>query len=137
MQKKALRTITLSNFNEHTGPLFLNEKILPLDQIILQAKLVFMHSIKYKYCPKSYDNVFVPVNHDDMVYNLRYPNDFDVPRARIELFKKMPLYTLPTEWNNCHDLRFYQNLTTFKITLSENLFKSLAEAIGWPGEPVL
>jgi hypothetical protein len=72
-----------------------------------------------------------------MVYNLRYPNDFDVPRARIELFKKMPLYTLPTEWNNCHDLRFYQNLTTFKITLSENLFKSLAEAIGWPGEPVL
>jgi hypothetical protein len=38
-------------------------------------------------------------------YDLRYPNDFVVPRARIELFKKIPAYTLPTEWNNCEDLQ--------------------------------
>jgi hypothetical protein len=134
MQKKAIRIITFSKCNEHTGPLFLLEKILPFDLIVQQAKLLFMHSVKYNYCPKSYDNVFVPVNHDNYVYDLRYPNDFEVPRARIELFKKIPLYTLPTEWNNSLDLRFYQNLATFKIILSETLFRTLAEADGLPGE---
>jgi hypothetical protein len=134
MQKKAIRIITSSKRNEHSGPLFFSEKILPFDSIIQQAKLLFMHSIKYNHCPKSYENVFVPVNHDNYVYDLRYPNDFEVPRARIELFKKIPLYTLPTEWNNSHDLRFYQNFATFKITLSETLFRTLAEANGLTGE---
>jgi hypothetical protein len=93
MQKKAIRTITQSKYNDHTAALFYDEKILPLDYVILQAKLIFMHSIKYKYCPHSFNDVFTYNNVEDFVYELRYPNEFIVPRARIELFKKIPLYT--------------------------------------------
>jgi hypothetical protein len=137
MQKKAIRTITQSKYNDHTAALFYDEKILPLDYVILQAKLIFMHSIKYKYCPHSFNDVFTYNNVEDFVYELRYPNEFIVPRARIELFKKIPLYTfffLPEEWNNCHDLRFYQNTATFKIVFFETMFKIFAEKSNLIGE---
>jgi hypothetical protein len=126
MQKKALRIITYSRYNDHTVPLFVNEKILPLEYIIIQAKLKFMHSMKFKYGPKSFNEVFVLNNVDDLTYDLRYPNEFDVPFARIELFKRIPLYALPIEWNSCEDLCFYQNVTTFNIVLFETLIRLFA-----------
>jgi hypothetical protein len=127
IQKKALRIICGENFHAHTAPLFLDNCILPLDLIIVQAKLLFMHSVKYEYCPKSFLNVFVRNNnYENPVYETRYPNEFITPRARIEMFKKIPLYSLPDEWNNCGDLRFYVNPTTFRITLTETLFKKFA-----------
>jgi hypothetical protein len=49
-----------------------------------------------------------------------------IPRARIEMFKKMPIYTLPLEWNNSGDLQFYQNTATFKIILKETLLQKFA-----------
>jgi hypothetical protein len=51
MQKKALRSITLSKYNEHTALLFFNEKILPLEYIIQKSMLLFIHAVKYGYCP--------------------------------------------------------------------------------------
>jgi hypothetical protein len=84
-----------------------------------------VHSIKYEYCPRSFLNMFIRNNVENANYDLRYPNDFVVPRARIELFKKIPAYTLPTEWNNCEDLRFYSNPTTVNITLCEKLYSKL------------
>jgi hypothetical protein len=72
-----------------------------------------MHSIKFNYCPKSFRDVFVKIYHDNLAYELRYPNDFEVPRARIEFFKRIPIYALTVEWNNCEELRFYQNLLNF------------------------
>jgi hypothetical protein len=112
MQKKAIRAITLSKYNDHTAPLFYAEGILPLEYVIQKSKLLLMHTIKYGYCPHSFTDVFTLNNVDDLAYDLRYPNDFIVPRARIDLFKRIPMYTLPVEWNNCHDLRFYQNVAT-------------------------
>jgi hypothetical protein len=112
------------------------QKILPFFYLIKQAKLMFMHSVKYEYCPKSYRDVFSRVNVDDLAYNLHYPNNFEIPRPRIELFKRMPIYTgtLPQEWNDCEELRFYQNPLTFKITLVETLFRMLAEEHNLTGE---
>jgi hypothetical protein len=49
IQKKALRIICGENFHAHTAPLFLANRILPLELIIVQAKLLFMHSVKYEY----------------------------------------------------------------------------------------
>jgi hypothetical protein len=108
------------------SPPFIQNHVLTLDLIITQAKLIFMHSVKYDYSPKSFINVFVKVDNDNAIHDLRYPNDFVVPRARIELFKKVPLYSLPYEWNNCGDLRFYRNTTTFKIALCDTLFCNYA-----------
>jgi hypothetical protein len=126
LQKKAVRIVFGAPFHEHTAPLFFASRILPLDMIIVQAKLLFMHSIKYEYCPKSFYDVFTRNNIVNPVYELRYPIEFVIPFARTELFKKVPLYSLPDEWNNCGDLRFYVNPTTFKIILNETLFNKLA-----------
>jgi hypothetical protein len=85
-----------------------------------------MHSVKFNYCPKSFIDVFVENRAEDRNYDLRNMHDFLVPRARIEHFKRIPIYTLPDEWNNCGDLQFYSNVTTFKITMYETLFREYA-----------
>jgi hypothetical protein len=125
-QKKAVRIISDVSYNEHTVPLFISHAILRLDYLIIQARLIFMHSVKFQYCPKSFRTVFVLNPPDEQHYDLRNVNDFDMPRARIEMFKKIPIYTLPSEWNNSGDLRFYQNSTTFRITLKETLLRKFA-----------
>ena len=51
LQKKAIRTITKSRYNDHVGPLFAMLKILPLDLLITQTKGLLVHSILYKYSP--------------------------------------------------------------------------------------
>jgi hypothetical protein len=125
-QKKAIRIISDAPYNEHTAPLFVSHEILRLDYLIIQSRLMFMHAIKYQYCPKSFRNVFTVNPADNLPYDLRNANDFAMPRARIEMFKKIPIYTLPLEWNNSGDLQFYQNMTTFKITLKETLLSKFA-----------
>jgi hypothetical protein len=44
-----------------------------------------------------------------------------LPKPRIEFFKKIPLYSLPSAWNDAGDIRFLQNRLTFKIALKEKL----------------
>jgi hypothetical protein len=48
IQKKAIRIITKSAFNDHTA-LFIQHNILPFEKLIEQAKLLFMHGIEYNY----------------------------------------------------------------------------------------
>jgi hypothetical protein len=100
MQKKAIRIVSGANYNDHTAEHFLNLHILPLNLIIKQAKLLFMHSIKYGYCPISYHDVFNRVIADNMAYELRYPNEFNVPRARIEFKKKYLCFHSPLNGTN-------------------------------------
>jgi hypothetical protein len=90
---------------------------MTLDMIIKYSKLKFMHAVKFNYCPKSFIDTFTLIDNDNRHYELRNPQEFEMPRARIESFKKIPIYSLTEEWNNCGDLRFYQNPATFIITL--------------------
>jgi hypothetical protein len=59
--------------------------------------------------------------------NLRNINDFTLPNPRLELFKKFPIYSLPLEWNNCGVLSLYENKTTFKFALKDQLFEEIQE----------
>ncbi len=51
VQKKAIRLISKSRYNAHTGPLFKQHNILSHDKIILQSKLHLMHAVEYNYAP--------------------------------------------------------------------------------------
>jgi hypothetical protein len=51
LQRKAIRIITKSAYNQHTAPLFLSARILPFDKTILLDKLLFMNSVAYGYAP--------------------------------------------------------------------------------------
>jgi hypothetical protein len=58
VQKKAIRHISKSNYNAHTGPLFKNLHILPYVKIFVQFKPHFMHTIEYGYAPKTFGDIW-------------------------------------------------------------------------------
>ena len=125
LQKKAIRIITKSKNDEHTAPLFVSTKILPFDKLILQRKLLFMHSIHNNYAPKSFSDIFIKNNTREIVYELRNSDAYKVPAAQIELFKKFPIYSFPVAWNEVGILGYYNNKITFEIALKEHLFSLL------------
>jgi hypothetical protein len=85
-----------------------------------------MHSIAYNYAHSSFSDTWSTNNNRDNDYNLRNNDLFTLPPFRIELFKKFPLYSLPSPWNELPDsLRYQHNRTTFKIALVDHLFISL------------
>jgi hypothetical protein len=47
--KKAIRVITVSSTFAHTDKLFIENRILPFEKIISMNRLLFMHTIAYKY----------------------------------------------------------------------------------------
>ena len=56
LQKKAIRTITKSKSREHTEPLFRQLRILPYDKIVQMSKLNFMHAVRYRYSPHTFQS---------------------------------------------------------------------------------
>jgi hypothetical protein len=122
LQKKAIR-ITKSRALSHTDPLFLNIHILPFDKLLTLNKLLFMHSIAYNYAPLSFREIWQTNGTRNNEYNLRNNDLFILPNFRIELFKRLPLYSLPAIWNEQPDsLRYQHNRITFKIALTDHLF---------------
>jgi len=121
LQKKALRTITNSGYNDHTGPLFKELKILPLHNIIYESKMLFMHSIYYEQSPPSFRNVWRRNITRNLSQNLRNEDDFYLPPPKFEAFKNYPPYSFPKTWNEAGDLRFYANKFTFKQALRYHL----------------
>jgi hypothetical protein len=57
-QKKAIRIICNKKYREHTNPLFTTLQILPYPKLLNYSKLLFMHSVVYKYCPPSFVDVW-------------------------------------------------------------------------------
>ena len=126
LQKKAIRTIHKVKSNAHTAPLFISSSILPLDKLILQAKLMFMHSIEYGYGLPTFINTWEKNHVRNPDVNLRNADHFAIPHPRVDSFKLIPLYSFPFEWNRLQDeLKYQYNRTTFKIALKNALFESL------------
>jgi hypothetical protein len=128
LQQKVIRIITKSSYNDHTGPLFLASRILTFDKIIQLNKLLFMHSVAHGYAPPSFRDTWSLNENRDLNYNLRNRDTFLIPSVRIELFRKIPLYSLPAEWNNLEEhIRLQRNRTTFKIGLTDFLFDNILQ----------
>jgi hypothetical protein len=76
-----------------------------------------MHSIEYKYSPKAFANVWQKNSERYTGHELRNDDDYALPHPRLEIFKKIPLYSLPVARNALGDLKYKQNRTTFRIAL--------------------
>ncbi len=57
--------------------------------------------------------------------DLRNNNHIFVPLPRIKLFKKPPLYSIPTVWNTLDDLCFQPNKSLFRKGLKEKLLNEI------------
>jgi hypothetical protein len=85
-----------------------------------------MHSIHYKYSPKSFHNMFVSNVDRNLNYELRNEHLLYLPFVRIDWFKKFPPYSLPNEWNNLGiEFQHQSNKLTFSLLLEEFLFDML------------
>ncbi len=129
LQKKAIiRTISNAQYNAHSNPLFLANRILPFDKLIVLNRLLFMHSIAYDYAPPTFKNIWLKNAARNTGHHLRNQDFFMMPAVRIELYRKLPIYALASEWNNLDDsIRLQHNRTTFKIALVDNLFGTLID----------
>ncbi len=122
LQKKAIRIVTKSKFNDHTQPLFNEHRILTYDKIVYLNSAMFMHSIVFKYAPSSFDNVWERTEDRETGYELRQNNTFIVPRPRTEFFKKSPIYQLSELWNNMNENKYQSNRFTFKCAMKNHLY---------------
>ena len=61
LQKKALRIITFSKFQEPSSPLFQFLSILKLVDLISLHMLIFMYHYPNQLFPSTFDNFFTPV----------------------------------------------------------------------------
>ena len=114
-QKQCIRFIHKAKYNAHTEPLFHKSQILPLNDLILQQKLVFMHSLFYNYSQVTFpDFVF---NRDVGLHRFNFRNDCDffIPHTNSSFIQKMPLIDFPKSWNELDH--------TIKEITSKGMFK--------------
>jgi hypothetical protein len=84
-----------------------------------------MHSIEYNYYLRTFSDVW-PKNTDrELTHQLRNSNDFIVPAAHRESFKKSPLNFFPTTLNSLVPVKYQTNRIIFKISLTDELFNSI------------
>jgi hypothetical protein len=125
IQKKAIRIVCNLGYNEHTAASFCDLQILPFDKLVIFHKLLFMHSIRYEYAPRSFINIWKINSERNVNYNLRNFQDFDIKAPHYEGFKKYPIYSFPFEWNRLDHLKLQSNRVTFKIELKNKLLMNL------------
>lgn len=126
MQKKAIRTITKSQYNAHTAPLFKALGILPLKHLIDYTQILLTHSIYHKYSPPALHNTWITNGTRLDNHTLRNADDLFIPLARTDQIKRLPLFALPRLWNDFYEQKFTPNPTTFKIAI-KSYFKDLLD----------
>ena len=91
LQKKIIRIITNSNFKEHTGPLFKELLISPLDDINNEAIALFMFRYFNNNLPSSFNDFFC-LNKDVHQYNTRSSSNVHKIQARANYQKHSVKY---------------------------------------------
>jgi hypothetical protein len=124
LQKKAIRIINSAKSNSHTDPFFKKCNILPFPNLIKYSNLKLMHSLVYKYGPTTLINSVIKNEDRNTGHVLRNQEIMYVPTVKTEIFKRFPLYILPSSWNAAGNLIFYSNPITFRIALFMNLLSS-------------
>lgn len=138
-QKKAIRCITNSQYNAHTGPLFKKQKILPFESLILFFRLKFMFEYKNNLMPRSFANVWQYRGNLNGNHLLRNNSEFNIPRFRITLVEKLPLCSFPATWNNYIDIDNVKNASNknqFVSKLKKSLLNQIPLACNRIGCPV-
>ena len=134
MQKKAIRLVNGSRYNEHTEPIFKELGILPLDKLIEFFNLQFMQNFIQGLLPISFNNVWTtnearrPENSHHI---LRNSSDLTVPFTRLASLSKHPLVNLPKTWLEFknENVKILRNKIDFKLQLKKHLLSELSSEI--------
>lgn len=130
IQKKAVRIITNSHYNDHTEPIFKNLKILPFPDLCTYFKIQFMQRFVNDFTPISFKDTWYLNNIREIGENfiqLRNAQQFYIPFSRLAIVDRLPLLSYPKEWENFPDeqIKITRNITKFDLELKEYYLNDL------------
>ena len=120
LQKKAIRIISNTDYLAHSSKLFVNLKLLKLDDIMTFQLGTFMYKLKYNKLPNVIPHMFV-TNENIHSHNTRNKNGYLIPSVRTNCRKFTVGYAGPILWNS-----FPQKLRQLP---SEVIFKKKLKSI--------
>ncbi len=123
LQKKALRIMNFSNFDEHSGPLFKQLKIIKLTDLVTFEIAIFMMKFHNKILPATFNTFFTPIKcvHN---YNTRSAakQSYYIPKARTNYRLFNIRFRGPKVWNSIQDnIKKCSSVSKFKNKLKEQL----------------
>ena len=123
VQKRIIRIITHSKYDEHTLPLFKQLNILTVNDIYDFSIATFMYKFANKELPDIFNDMFTKnrVVHD---YSTRQADEFRVPIWNVETKKRSLGVQGAMIWNNTPDnVKESCSLNTFKYKLKKHLIE--------------
>jgi len=104
LQKKAIRIITHSKYDDHTDPLFKAANILKLEDLIYYCNATFLYDYHYNKLPKLFDSFFIKISQVHN-YNTRLASKstFSLPNVRTNYGKFNIRFKGAEVWNSIHE----------------------------------
>ena len=120
LQKKALRLMTFSKFDEHSSPLFKKLNIIKLNDLVSYHIALFMYRFKNRLLPLVFDTFFPEVSEIHQ-YNTRSAakQSYYLPRVRTNYGKFNIRFRAPMIWNSIEEQIKTASLSKFKLILKE------------------
>ena len=121
LQKRALRIVSNSTYDAHTGPIFKELKLLKFHDIHSFQLGIFMFSFKYSTLPSKFNNFFL-LNSQIHNYNTRNAQSFRLPLCRTNTRKFSIYFQGPKFYNSLNsDITSSSSSASFKRKLKEFL----------------
>ena len=129
LQKKVIRLISSSHFRHPSTPLFLQLRLLPLDQLVSFNCLVFMFKLFSSPQPCLLKDLFV-MNSDVHHYNTRHKDSVHQPYVRTCVgMNSFHIYCIK-QWNLLPaDIKCKATLSSFKVSCKKYLYQNLASQL--------
>jgi hypothetical protein len=125
LQKKAIRIITFSPFDEHSSPIFKGLRLIKLSDLITLLMTMFMYKFHNCLLPLNFNDYFAPV-HQLHSYNTRFASGLCLslpkPRTNFGLFNIR--YRGVKLWNALSDFDKRLSFTQLKRKLKANFVDS-------------
>ena len=120
-QKKVMRIITFSKFDEHSSPIFKSLNIIKLFNLVTLSTAIFMFKFKKKLLPSIFNTLFITVN-EVHNYNTRSAakQSFYLPKARTNYGLFNIRFRGPKIWNSISEEIKLFSPRKFKNKLKKN-----------------
>ena len=127
LQKKSLRIISNTTARSHTNKLFLQNKILKIEDLYSFQLGQFMYNYNNNSLPSAFNNMF-PTNQSFHNYPTRRSNEFHLPLLRTLLAQNTFIYTGPHFWNSLdNDIKYTRTLNSFKSKFKSVFLQSYTD----------
>jgi len=123
------RIITFSKYDHHSNPLYMQLKLLKLNDLIYVNNVLFMFKYHHQLLPKAFDNYFRSVSTIHQ-YNTRLASRssyYAEPRIRTNFGRFSFKYNGPILWNTLNEKLKNLSLNQFKSNLKTNILNSYSD----------